>query len=343
MGSSDFEQLISSLDISRDYDRARSSGNRETNALRHMHEKVHRRILQFLLARFLLLNLLIEEASECEGGLRPSDHRLLWVLLQARPTDMLGNDAFTELSMALNICSADNLKTQIKEEYKKFEPTLETVDHPMTGVPTRQPLYCFLDEIQIATRIRMGEFRSYDNAKERPLLRPIWQTMIKILEPSQMLLILSGTAINENSLRDVFTSSIFKLEWYTIKKDIGAFNDPKAQSAYIKHYLPGTQSAARQEFLKRAWGWCRGRYSIFSNPVAKLILTTFLRYRNTAIVIQMVLVNGPYSPHKILDRFVEDSTSFRPTDGENWHAGEPDINNLNIENVIRWHFDDLGV
>lgn len=119
-----------------------------------MHEKVHRRVLQFLLARFVLLNLLIEEASECEGGLRPSDHRLLWVLLQARPIDMFRDDAFTELYMALNICSVDNLKTQIKEEYLKFEPTLESVGHPVTGVLTRRPLYCFLDEIQVATRIK---------------------------------------------------------------------------------------------------------------------------------------------------------------------------------------------
>lgn len=29
--------------------------------------------------------------------------------MQARPTDMLGNDAFTELSMALNIFSVDYL------------------------------------------------------------------------------------------------------------------------------------------------------------------------------------------------------------------------------------------
>lgn len=91
---------------------------------------------------------------------------------------------------------------------------------------------------------------------------------------------------------------------------IGAFDDPKAQSVYIERYLRGKQSAARQEFLKRAWGWCRWRYSIFSNPVAKLILTTFLRYRNTAIVILMVLVNGPYSPHKVLDKICEEFHKF---------------------------------
>ena len=137
-----------------------------------MHEKVHRRVLQFLLAGLFLLNILIGEASECEGGLRPSGRRFLWVLLQAWPTDMLGNDAFTELSMALNTCSVDYLKTQIKEEYLEFEPTLESAGLPVTGVLTCHPLYCFLDEIQVATRIQMGEYQS-DDKNEWPLLRLI--------------------------------------------------------------------------------------------------------------------------------------------------------------------------
>jgi hypothetical protein len=283
IGSSDFDQLISSLDKSRDYDHARSSGSHEGN--RHMHEKVQRRILQFLLARFLLLNVLIEEASTSEGKLRPSDHRHLWVLLQARPTDMFHKDPFMELSEALNISSVDDLREQIKEQYSKLQGILEFVDHPVTGLSTRRPFYFFLDEIQITTKIRMGEYWSGDNKMERPLLRPIWQTMTEVLKPEEMLVILSGTAINESLLQNSLGASIFKPEKYTIMRDIGAFDDPDAQRLYIERYLPGKQSETRHEFLKRAWGWCRGRYSIFSNPVARLVLTTFF----SGIVVQQTL------------------------------------------------------
>lgn len=195
IGSGDFDQLMSSLDY---YSRANQIPN-VREAARHMRQKVQRRVWQFLLARFLLPNLLLEEASTC-GGLRPSDHRQLWVLLQARPTDMFSEDASKVLSKALNISSLDDLEIQTKEQYSKLENIL---DH--------RPLYCFLDEIQSTTSDRMGEYWSHDMEKERPLLRPIWQSLTRILEPAKMLVILSGTAINEDSLLDVLDSSTFKI------------------------------------------------------------------------------------------------------------------------------------
>jgi hypothetical protein len=88
---------MSGLDFSLDYSRAKSRGSHDDAAGLHMQQKVRRRVMQFLLARFLLLNLLVDEAS-AEGGLRQSDHQCLWVLLQARPIDMLKGDAFVELS-----------------------------------------------------------------------------------------------------------------------------------------------------------------------------------------------------------------------------------------------------
>jgi hypothetical protein len=332
IGSRDFEQLMLSLDDSLDYSRANQSRN-EKAALLHMRQKVLRRVLQFLLARFLVLNLLIEEAHTCEGGWRPSDHRRLWVLLQARPADMLKEDAFKVLSKALKISSVDDLETQIKEEYSKLKWIL--VD---------RPLYCFLDEIQNTTTDRMGEYWSDDKEKERPLLRPIWQAVTQILEPTEMLVILSGTAINEKSLLTVLESSVFKIFPYNMKKDIGAFDDPDAQRDYIKHYLPDEQpeSASRQEFLQRAWGWCRGRY--VQESCCRIDSYHFvLRYRSTATLISLLLAAGPYSPHKILNEFVEISTNFRPTDGEKWCVNEHDIVNFDMKKVRGVNFDRLGV
>ena len=63
----------------------------------------------------------------------------------------------------------------------------------------------------------------------------------------------------------------------------------------------------------------------------------FLRYGSAATHIMLTLVNGPYSPHKILDIFVKNSTSFRPTDGEKWDANEPEVNDLDfdLEDALR--------
>ena len=55
---------------------------------------------QLLLARFLLLNLLIEDARKAPGGLHEKNHRRLWVLLQAQPTRVFDStkDIFTSLA-----------------------------------------------------------------------------------------------------------------------------------------------------------------------------------------------------------------------------------------------------
>lgn len=143
-GSEDFWRLMSSLDTSRDYDTAKLLGIGDGGVLsdacgsQHMHQKAQHRVLQFVLARFLLLDLLITEASQSDGGLRPLDHRLLWILLQARPTDFLKEDAFLRLADALRITSAEDLKAQIEDKSNKLKPILR---------PGGRPLYFFLDEI----------------------------------------------------------------------------------------------------------------------------------------------------------------------------------------------------
>ena len=173
---------------------------------------------------------------------------------------MLRADAFKEVAEALRRASIEDLELQIKDEYSKLEHILEIVNHPATGQPKRRPLYCFLDEIQITTESRMGEFRSDDGKTKRPLLRPIWSSMTGILDSTKMLLIISGTGIDWVSIQNILGSSVFKFRPYTLKRDIGAFDDPNAQRQYIEHYIPRERSAAWEAFLERAWGWCRGRY-----------------------------------------------------------------------------------
>ncbi len=177
---------MSTIDESLDYDRAKLLGSHNKQAAQHMEQKVKHRVMQFLLARFLLLNLLISEASKCEGGLRPPDHRILWALLQARPTDMFEKDPFMELADALQLASTVDLKAQIKAEYLTFQSTLKRA----TGASVDRPLYCFLDEVQATTTLRMGEYRSHNAAKDRPLLRLIWEMMTRALKSTQMLTIL---------------------------------------------------------------------------------------------------------------------------------------------------------
>ena len=256
---------MESLDHSLDYDRAKSIESYNEAAASHMHEKARNRLLLFLLARFLLLNLLIEEAHKC-GGLHPGNHRLLWVLLQTQPIQMLGGDAFRDVAEALQMASTEDLKKEIRDEHVKLKPILEFVEHPY-GARQRRPLYLFLDNIQLTTTLRMGQFWADDEKTKRPLLRPIWLTMTTIFDSSEMRLILSGTAVDSTSLEQILGSSALKLYPYKFWNDIGAFNDPDAQKQYVKHYLPMVGMTS--------WKGCGGGAveGIFLNLLADLMPT----------------------------------------------------------------------
>jgi hypothetical protein len=253
IGSDDFGELLGGLDNSRDYKQAKGFGNDIEAAVNHMEQTVEHRVLQFLLARFCLLKLLVDEAKN-GGGLHPANHRLLWVLLQAIPIEMFGADVFRDLAKELRTASTEDLRQQIRDKCEELNPILESVNG------RRRPFYCFVDEIQMTTKSRLCEFWSDDKQTKRPLLRPIWSSLTGILHPSEMLVILSGTGIDWKSLQEVLESNIFKIYPFTFKTNTGAFDDPDAQKLYIERYLPVEHSVTRDAFLERAWGWCRGRY-----------------------------------------------------------------------------------
>lgn len=107
MGSSDLWRVMEEVDDAKDYRRAKSmkEADKEAKAAtNHMQEVAERRLPQFLLDRFLLLNLLVEEAQALPGGLREKKHSRLWVLLQGLPHIFSGDfesDIFTDLTRLL--------------------------------------------------------------------------------------------------------------------------------------------------------------------------------------------------------------------------------------------------
>jgi hypothetical protein len=254
------------LDDARDYKRARQRKAADPNhgdAQKHIRETAERRLAQLLLARFLLLNLLVQEARKIRGGLNEKEHRRLWVLLQAHPKtfrDDFEEDVFTSLARHLRHASISDLKDRIRRQRLELSTLLTEVENPVTGELERPPFFCVLDESQVATTLRHGEFMSGDNLTKRPVLREIWLLWSTVLEPWQMRLVLSGTGIELQELKDTLESSALKGERYDIKSDIGAFEDPRSQVEYIKRYIPARWADPQwAEFLVRAWGWLRGR------------------------------------------------------------------------------------
>jgi hypothetical protein len=258
---------MSELDDARDYQRAKKKKEADPKtkaAIKHIRETAERCLAQLLLARFLLLNLLVQEARKLPGGLQEKEHRRLWVLLQAQPNQIFGadfkEDIVTEFARLLRHASIYDLKDRIRDQFLELSFLLTKVENPATGQDQRPPFFCVLDEAQVAATLRHGEFMSDDELTKRPVLREIWLLWSTVLPPEQMRLVLSGTGIELQALRDTLESSALKGERYDIKSDIGAFEDPGSQAEYIKRYVPACWTDPQwMEFLVRAWGWLHGR------------------------------------------------------------------------------------
>ena len=100
-----------------DYKLAQSQKMLNTNAMKHMQEKVHHHLRQLLLARFILLKLFVEVAENVQRGLHEMNLRHAWVLLQILPVKIFGEDIFETLTNTL--CSQDfiDLEMDIKQHY----------------------------------------------------------------------------------------------------------------------------------------------------------------------------------------------------------------------------------
>ena len=91
VGSRTFFNLMKNLDRSLDYDVARTFPD-DPDSWCRISKKAYHRLVQLLLARFLLLDLFIEEAKNLTDGLHQEKHLRAWVLLQEHPTNVLSQE-----------------------------------------------------------------------------------------------------------------------------------------------------------------------------------------------------------------------------------------------------------
>ena len=214
IGSNDLWSVMDELDDSHDYQEAKErlegadpASEVAQAAFKHIHEVVERRLAQLLLARFLLLDLLVQEAQKLQHGLQPQELRRLWVLLQVQPSILFPKqDAFQDFTKTLNGASTTDLKARIHEKYHTLSGLLQEA-HNLTNNPT---FFCVLDEVQITVSQkfgRLGEFLSQDKTTKRPILRTIWFSWSEVFKSGQMSLVLSGTGIELQALNDALSSA----------------------------------------------------------------------------------------------------------------------------------------
>jgi hypothetical protein len=340
IGSRDFSTIMD-MDNSAGYKLAQSQKMTNSDAMQHMKEKAHHRLRQLLLARFILLKLFVEVARSNGGNLHEKNYRRAWVLLQILPMQIFDEDIFVTMSDTLRLQGFDDSVKAIKKHFRDLQDILGLAMDSAIGKLKKSPFYCVLDESQLLTSARMGEFMSGDGTLPRPLMREVYHIWNDVLPPEQMLLICSGTGINYQSLYESVASGALTIP-YHLCNDIGAFADRDAQTKYIQYYLGERPGLSWRAFLDRAWGWCRGRY-LFESSRGFWSLITITRYRSTAALIGFILMSGYQSPHTVLNRYVKAFTNFAPTDGQAWLADEPPpLVNLKLEAIQPLGFERMS-
>jgi hypothetical protein len=203
-------------------------------AILHMDDTGIRCCTQVTLARFLIVNFFISMAQGVAGGLQPKEHRRLWVLLQVHPRLFCNRDIFAELSALLNDADIQFMNQRITSEYQKLRSTLQA-EYP--NAETLPPLFLAVDEAQVTTHKAYAEFVSRDSQRERPELKPLWLVITSVLFPKEMRVVLLGTGIEIKAIKDTLGSVTLKPANFTIKSNIGAFENPEFQAGYIKYYV----------------------------------------------------------------------------------------------------------
>src|SRR5260221_3019736 len=199
-------------------------------SIRHTQATAGRGLNQLLLSRFLLLELLVEEVERNGRQVSSLQNRRLWVLLQAQPRQIFGADLFLELAQLLRLADQFDLEGRIRNKCQALSSRLNPSN--------QQSFYCVLDEAQITADPRHMDFFSEDGSSQHPLLTEIWLSWTKVLSIHEMKFIAAGTGINYEEIMRTLSSGVFKQQNYEVKRDIGAFDDPKDQAAYIRLYIP---------------------------------------------------------------------------------------------------------
>ncbi|KAJ7780853.1 hypothetical protein DFH07DRAFT_793462 [Mycena maculata] len=283
LGAADLgENLYGTLDGATDFRYqlpATDSPNFQKMLKRNM-EIVDERFGLVLLGRLLIFHMYSELIQPY--GIR-EEHKKKWLLFQLKP-QLPGDssyDVLTDVQGYMDDLKPDEVLDLIAVMYCK----LRKIHGPQFH------LFYVLDEAQLVSRQHTSAFQH--EGKQYPLLREIVQTWSAKSHPQESSFVVLGTDIP----REGFESAPFSgsINWLS---DTGGFDDETEHRRYVSSFLDPSYQAtpAGEEFLRRVWTWCRGRY------------------RSTDALIKALLMDAFRTPHKLLNDYVEKATTHRPTD-----------------------------
>lgn len=216
------------------------------------HSVAERRVSQVLAARVYIFERFLKMAQATCPTRDINEFKVHWLFLQLCSVGIFGKDLFAKLCDLLKDASDEYLMVVGFEVHSKLVEMQKEFS-------LNKEFFFVLDEAQVAIAGLHGSFRSNrDVSVKRPVLRPIINTWVN---SSQFPIIVSGTGLSMDAINEVKNSAVGKPGLVTLVTKTGAFDDPESHRKYIMRYMPDhvAKSNSGEEFLRRAWGYLRGR------------------------------------------------------------------------------------
>ncbi|KAK7018434.1 hypothetical protein R3P38DRAFT_2982734 [Favolaschia claudopus] len=250
-------------------------------ALKKNIETIDQRLSQVLLGRLLLFHM-FSEIVELLGI--TEEHKRLWLLFQLRPKlkeqSGLEIDVVDDLQDAIYDLTSIEVGDLIAITFSKLRRIHGANFH----------LFYVLDQAQVVSdpvKALQREGRQY----------PILQEIIRAFGAKSRSHESSFVAVGTDIPRDGFVNAPFagEVRW---SSDTGAFDDEGEHRRYVSRFLTPAYAASPsgQMFLKRMWKWARGRH------------------RTTDAILKSLLRDGFVTHHRLLDDYIEITTTYRPAD-----------------------------
>jgi hypothetical protein len=252
----------------------------------------------------------LELAIQMDGHLQQR-HKHPWLTFQlSNLLDPNDCDIHPSNKIDLGGAAPDALRTPVRQR-------LSTI---RTKSFHHDPRFFFvLDEAQVAARSSPSAFvSSKDLSKPRSILRAIIDVWVALTLPN-IPFIVSGTGLSLDTVDEVFSSGVGKpaAQGFYVFHDVGSFDTKESQRTYLDHYIPQSllTSIAGIALCKRMFDWLLGRYGMKRQSLLLHIFTApFCRHRFTSSFIELFLMNGLQSPHRLFNKYIEQYADYAPLD-----------------------------
>ncbi|KAF8326242.1 hypothetical protein F5887DRAFT_1144981 [Amanita rubescens] len=259
----------------------------------------YRAFRRVLAARIVVFELFLQVATQIDGSLQ-AKHKRIWLLFQLFDRlnpQRIGSHPFIQIINKLRNASNDALDALVNR-----------LDVIIKKYSLHSELILGLDEAQWAARSYPYSGMSSSNSGA---FRSIIREMVKAFTKAPVKIVVSGTAVLLADLDDSVASGVGKpAHKFKMFHELGMFDTWPKLKLFLERYVPASilNTPSWRCLQKRMQEYLRGRY------------------RFTVSFLELFLMNGLQSPHKLLNKYLEQHITCPPGDtGLLFTSGEPDL------------------